>query len=207
MIEPRRVFALVLFAVAAAPCFADLYSFVDEQGRGHYSDVPLDSRYELFMKEKPLAAQAPAETAPEAEAAAFVRPLQGRKHYADMIARVAREQKIDVALLHAVVSVESAYNPQARSSAGATGLMQLMPDTGKRYGVSDLLDPLDNLRGGARYLKDLLSLFNNNLRLVIAAYNAGEGAVIRAGNAIPPFRETRAYVPRVMQQYRRYRAR
>ncbi|MES2561805.1 MAG: lytic transglycosylase domain-containing protein, partial [Pseudomonadota bacterium] len=133
-------------------------------------------------------------------------PLQSRKRYADMITRVAREQKLDPALLHAVVTVESAYNAQAVSPKGATGLMQLMPDTGKRYGVTNLMDPLQNLRAGARYLRDLLAMFNNNLRLVIAAYNAGEGAVIRAGHAIPPFRETRAYVPRVLQHYERYRA-
>jgi soluble lytic murein transglycosylase-like protein len=85
--------------------------------------------------------------------------------------------------------------------------MQLMPETAKRYGVSDLFDPLENLRAGARYLRDLLGLFNNNLRLVIAAYNAGEGAVIRSGRAIPPYPETRAYVQRVLAHYQPARVR
>jgi soluble lytic murein transglycosylase-like protein len=212
MIQRRRVFALVLLALVSAPSSADIYSFIDEEGRGHFSDVQLDPRYQLYMKSKPPEAtplQALAEVAPGAETAAFVRPtaLQARRLYGDMIAKVAREQKVDAALLHAVVTVESAYNPQALSPKGATGLMQLMPDTAKRYGVSDMLDPQENLRGGARYLRDLLALFNNNLRLVIAAYNAGEGAVIRAGRTIPPYPETRAYVQRVLQLYQPARTR
>jgi soluble lytic murein transglycosylase-like protein len=129
-----------------------------------------------------------------------------QKRYADMITKVAREQKLEPALLHAVVMAESAYNPRAKSRKGATGLMQLMPETAKRYGVSDRLNPLENLRGGARYLRDLLALFDNNLRLVLAAYNAGEGAVMRSGNAIPNYPETRAYVPRVLRHYEQYRA-
>jgi soluble lytic murein transglycosylase-like protein len=164
------------------------------------------------MKSKPPVEATPAqavEAATEPETAAFERPtpLQARRLYGAMIAKVAREQKIDAALLHAVVSVESAYDAQAMSPKGATGLMQLMPDTAKRYGVSNLLDPQENLRGGARYLRDLLVMFNNNLRLVIAAYNAGEGAVIRSGRAIPPYPETRAYVQRVLQLYQPARTR
>ena len=211
MIRRRRVFALVLLALASAPASADIYSFIDSEGRAHFSDVQLDSRYELFMKTKPRAeAAAPApETVPTVDAPVLARPgpLHSRKIYGDMIARVAREQKVDAALLHAVVSVESSYNARAISPKGATGLMQLMPDTAKRYGVSDLFDPLENLRAGARYLRDLLGMFNNNLRLVIAAYNAGEGAVIRSGRAIPPYPETRAYVQRVLQLYQPARVR
>jgi soluble lytic murein transglycosylase-like protein len=212
MLTRRRAFALVLFALAAAPCSADIYSYTDEQGRGHFSDVALDARYELYTKDKrvdaPIAPQIAASVPELAEPATQAAgPLQGRKHYVDMIARVAREQKVDAALIHAVVSAESAYNPAAKSPRGATGLMQLMPDTARRYGVTDLLNPLENLRAGAAYLKDLLSLFNNNLRLAVAAYNAGEGAVKRSGNRIPAYAETRAYVPRVMQLYQQYRVR
>lgn len=105
-----------------------------------------------------------------------------------------------------MVTVESAYDPRAVSPKGATGLMQLMPDTAKRFGVTDRTDPLENLRGGARYLNVLMAMFDNNLRLVIAAYNAGEGAVMRNGNRIPPYPETRAYVPRVLHYYESYRA-
>jgi len=124
-----------------------------------------------------------------------------RKHYTPLISAVAKEHKLDPALLHAVITVESGYNAKARSPKGAIGLMQLMPDTARRYEVADIWDPRDNLRGGARYLRDLLAAFNNNLSLALAAYNAGEGAVAHYGNKIPPFAETLAYVPRVLQQY------
>ena len=123
-----------------------------------------------------------------------------------MIDRVAREQHVDAALLHAVITVESAYNPHAKSRKGAVGLMQLMPGTAQRYGVTNIWSPADNLRGGARYLKDLLVLFKDDKKLALAAYNAGENAVINYGNAIPPYAETRNYVPRVLGQYERYRA-
>jgi soluble lytic murein transglycosylase-like protein len=212
----RQFLALALLASAAGPCSADIYAFLDEHGVAHFSDVQLDSRYQLYMKTKPPAEPVVAlEVSPAARAdavesgaaAPLLRPIpvQTSKRYADMIARVAKEQKLEPALLHAVIAVESAYNPQARSPKGATGLMQLMPDTARRYGVTDLLNPLENLRAGSRYLRDLLSMFNNNLRLVLAAYNAGEGAVIRSGHAIPPYPETQAYVPRVLQHYEHFR--
>jgi len=101
-------------------------------------------------------------------------------------------------LIHAVVRAESGYNPQAISPKGAGGLMQLMPATAKRYGVTDRFNPEQNLAGGARYLRDLLILFNHDVRLALAAYNAGEGNVMRYGNKIPPFAETQNYVPKVI---------
>jgi soluble lytic murein transglycosylase-like protein len=112
---------------------------------------------------------------------------------------------VDPALLHAVVTVESGYNARALSPKGAVGLMQLMPDTARRYAVGDIWDPVDNVRGGARYLRDLLGMFNDNLSLAIAAYNAGEKAVIRYGHRIPPYSETQNYVPKVLGFYTRYR--
>lgn len=112
------------------------------------------------------------------------------------------------ALLLAVMHAESAFRPTARSGVGAVGLMQIMPPTGLRYGVHrDLAEPLRNIDVGARYLKDLLVLFRGNTELALAGYNAGEGAVIRHGMRIPPYAETRAYVPRVMQLYAQYRQR
>jgi soluble lytic murein transglycosylase-like protein len=112
---------------------------------------------------------------------------------------IARQHDLYPELLHAVIRTESAYNPAALSSAGAVGLMQLMPGTAKRYGVPDIWDPVENLRGGARYLRDLLDLFGNDLRLALAAYNAGENAVIKYGNRIPPYPETQRYVRKVLQ--------
>ena len=107
--------------------------------------------------------------------------------------------------MHAIITVESGYNPQAKSPAGAIGLMQLMPETAARYGVKNIWDPLENLQGGARYLRFLLGLFKNNLDLALAGYNAGENAVIRSGHKIPPYAETQAYVPSVLTQYDRVR--
>jgi len=129
-----------------------------------------------------------------------------RAQFAPLIAQVAMENGLDASLMHAIITVESGYNPQAKSPAGAIGLMQLMPGTAQKYGVRNIWDPLENLQGGARYLRFLLTLFPNKLDLVLAAYNAGEGAVQQAGMKIPPYAETKAYVPAVISYYERYRA-
>jgi hypothetical protein len=121
-----------------------------------------------------------------------------KRKYADLIARAADKHQVDVKLVHAVVQAESAYNATAVSSAGAVGLMQLMPGTARRFGVTDRNDPYQNIDGGTRYLKHLLRLFNSDLNLAIAAYNAGENAVIKNNNAIPPYSETRHYVKEVL---------
>lgn len=121
--------------------------------------------------------------------------------YNKLINQVAREHKLDPQLLHAIVSVESGYNPGAASPKGAQGLMQLMPDTAARFGVSDRADPLQSLRGGARYLRFLQGYFKQDMTLVIAAYNAGEGAVGKFRNTIPPYRETQEYVAKVLASY------
>jgi soluble lytic murein transglycosylase-like protein len=125
------------------------------------------------------------------------------KPYASLIHNAALEAAIDPALVHAVIFVESGYDHAALSNKGAIGLMQVMPDTGLRYGVKNLaLSPKDNLRAGTLYLKDLMQQFNNRLELVLAAYNAGENAVLRYGERIPPYPETRRYVPAVLAKYR-----
>jgi soluble lytic murein transglycosylase-like protein len=124
--------------------------------------------------------------------------------YDRMVNKVARTYGVESALLHAVISVESRYSPKAVSKAGALGLMQLMPKTAKRYGVTDPLDPLQNIRGGARYLRYLLKKYNNDTNLALAAYNAGEESVAKYGNQIPPYPETTNYVPRVMGYYQKY---
>jgi soluble lytic murein transglycosylase-like protein len=117
----------------------------------------------------------------------------------------ARAHGLDSALLHAVIAVESGYDAKAVSKKGATGLMQLMPATAKRYGVADAFDPAQNVSGGAKYLRDLLDLFDSDTRLALAAFNAGENAVLKYGRRIPPYRETLRYVPKVLDHYRRYR--
>ncbi len=120
-----------------------------------------------------------------------------------LLDRVAAESGVDRALLYAVASQESGFNPHAVSAAGAVGLMQLMPATARRFGVHDRFDPEQNLRGGAAYLTWLLTHFEQDLDLALAAYNAGEGAVHRHGNRIPPYAETQAYVRAVRARYLR----
>jgi hypothetical protein len=121
-----------------------------------------------------------------------------RKEFEQLIAKTADKHQIDPKLLHAVIQAESAYNPTAVSPAGAVGLMQLMPATAARFGVTDRYDPVQNLEGGTRYLKHLLNLFNSDLRLAVAAYNAGENAVMRNHYDIPPYAETQHYVTEVL---------
>jgi hypothetical protein len=125
-------------------------------------------------------------------------PLEVRQ----LINEVAAEAKIAPALLHAVIATESRYNTSALSPRGAIGLMQLMPDTALRFGAPDPYNPRDNVLAGANYLKFLLKLFGNDMELALAAYNAGHGAVMRAGNRIPDYPETMAYVPKVLAYLR-----
>lgn len=119
----------------------------------------------------------------------------------DLAAAVARRHGLDPDLVMAVVSVESGFRPQAVSPKGAQGLMQLMPKTASSLGVADALDPAQNLDGGTRHLGQLLTLYGGDLTRALAAYNAGEGAVDRHGG-VPPYRETRAYVKKVLERYR-----
>jgi len=204
-----RSAAIIVASLAAGQAHADLYGFVDERGVAHFADAPLDHRYYLYKRERPsgtvpgsnlVITSAPAATP---RRAIRVNPARQRQ-YSPLVAEIAREQRLPAALLHAVITVESGYNPRARSPKGASGLMQLMPATAQRYAVTDIWDPRQNVGGGARYLRDLLLLFNHDLALALAAYNAGEGAVIQNGNRIPPYSETRSYVPKVLQHYRLY---
>jgi hypothetical protein len=117
----------------------------------------------------------------------------------DAVERIAAQHSLPPQLLHSVIRVESNYNPMAVSSAGALGLMQLIPSTARRFGVSDVFNPVENIQGGARYLRYLLDLFNGNYPLALAAYNAGEGAVARYGG-VPPYRETQNYIVSVRKR-------
>jgi soluble lytic murein transglycosylase-like protein len=126
------------------------------------------------------------------------------RRFDPIVARAARVHGVDEALVHAVIFAESSYDPDAVSPAGASGLMQLMPATAAQYGVRDLFDPAQNVSGGVRLLRDLLAQFDGNVELALAAYNAGAGAVIRAGNRVPPRPETVAYVPKVIDYYRHF---
>ena len=122
--------------------------------------------------------------------------------FSGMIDRHARARGLDPELVHAVVRAESAYRPDAVSAKGAIGLMQVMPATGRRFGVNDLEAPESNLRAGTAYLRHLLDLFDD-VPLALAAYNAGEGVVMRSGNRIPSYRETQGYVQGILRDYRK----
>ena len=123
------------------------------------------------------------------------------KPFARQIDAAARDAGLDPAFVHAVISVESAYQSAAVSPKGAVGLMQVLPETALRYGVTDPASVNDNLRAGTRHLRGLMDMFDNRVDLVLAAYNAGEGAVKRYNNTIPPYAETRNYVPTVIGKY------
>lgn len=125
--------------------------------------------------------------------------------YDELIRQAAAEHELDFALVKAIMHVESAFNPYAISHKGALGLMQLMPETASRYGIHDVYDPRDNIRGAVRYLKDLNAMFGNRQLLVIAAYNAGEKAVMRY-KGISPYPETQLYVRKVLKYKRHYAA-
>jgi len=123
----------------------------------------------------------------------------------EAVSRIAASQSLSASLVHSVIKVESNYNPLAVSSKGAQGLMQLMPETARRFGVANSFDPVDNIQGGARYLKFLLDLYHGDSQLALAAYNAGEGAVQKYGS-IPPYAETRNYLVQVNRQMQKNEA-
>jgi soluble lytic murein transglycosylase-like protein len=217
----RVTFACCL--AAATPAHAEVWGYIDEHGRPHVATEKLDERYQLFFK-GPTTAEIEAsrrrnERAPDVQALAQS-PIYQRltnhpnvRRYEPLIARYAKVHEVDPALVKAIVAVESAYEPAAVSPKGALGLMQVMPATGARYGIAaratrtieqQLVDPETNVRIGTRYLRDLLRLFDNDLTLALAAYNAGEGAVMRYDNRVPPFPETVEYVKLVTQLYALY---
>lgn len=183
--------------LSAAPAQADIYAREDGEGTLHLTDTPVGEGYELLLESRSAAA-------PASVGRTVGRPAAAAAHQ-HRIARVAGRTGVEAGLLNAVIAVESAYNPKAVSPKGAAGLMQLMPDTARRYGVTDRFDPDQNLLGGALYLRDLMARFDNQLELALAAYNAGEGAVERHGRRVPPFAETLRYVPKVLDHYRSLR--
>lgn len=201
---PRISLAVLAFCCPLA-CLADdtrIYTFVDDQGGVYLSNVPDDGRYQVLIGPPTIGTTRETPLSPTREA----QPSPGnRRQYGAVVEQNAGRFGIDPALLHAVISVESGYDANAISRRGAGGLMQLMPETAKRYGVANVFDPVDNVRGGARYLAELLKTFENDLQLALAAYNAGEAAVLKYGKHIPPYRETVAYVAKVVDSYHKNR--
>lgn len=150
-----------------------------------------------------LIAPSSADTAPFDPVVAPAKSISAiPKVFKEMVEEAARQHDLDPNLLHAMIKVESGYNPRALSAKGARGLMQLMPDTARRFGVSDAYNPQENVRAGAEYIQWLLKLFQGDVELALAGYNAGEQAVIRAGYRIPNYGETKNYVPKVLAHYK-----
>jgi soluble lytic murein transglycosylase-like protein len=185
--------AMMLWA-SAAPAHTAIYTYVDADGVRHFTDNPDNGRYRRLF----LSPQDRTESGEHYDSVLLARATQ----YDSIIETAATSAALEPDLLRAVIVVESGFNSRAVSKRGAVGLMQLMPATATRYGVSNPYDPNQNVHGGARYLKFLIDRFGQDVSLALAAYNAGEDAVDRNGGQIPPFAETQAYVPRVLKIYR-----
>jgi len=188
------IFAAALAASFSVGAHTRIYTFVDADGVRHFTDMPNDNRYRLLV----LSPHELTESGDRYDQHLLARAAQ----YDSIIETAAVNSAVPPNLLRAVIVVESGFNSRALSKRGAVGLMQLMPATASRFGVSNLYDPKENVHAGAQYLKFLMDRFGHNLMLALAAYNAGEQAVDRNGGQIPPFRETMAYVPRVLKIYR-----
>lgn len=181
-----KVLSAILFVLALSSASrADIYKFVDKDGVAHFTNVPVDSRFEALGWEEE-----------------FERYIGS---YEAVIRKMAARYGVESALIKAVIKAESNFDPSAVSRKGAIGLMQLMPGTAADFNVSNPYNPHENIEGGTRYLRYLTKIFDNDTRLIVAAYNAGENAVIRYGRNIPPYKETRDYVKRVTNYLASYR--
>jgi len=187
------------FLLPLSSLAANIYTFRDEGGRVHYTNVPGMgySKYRLSVtklrtKEK--------WTLPKKE----WNVSSNDRDYAKVITSACERFSVDPHLVRAVIKAESNFDPKAVSHKGAIGLMQLMPDTAREMGVSDPFDPVENIHGGVGYLSQLLNSLNGDVSLALAAYNAGPKRVM-SYNGIPPFRETRDYIERVLSYYQRFK--
>jgi soluble lytic murein transglycosylase len=193
MVQLSRVFILsfLLWPVVSG---ADIYRYVDGDGVIHYSNTQPDAKFTLYLRE-----------GPKAGARAHAPSLPTESWVTGYVDRVSRANDLPPALVHAIIKAESNGQRKAVSPKGARGVMQLMPFTSKRMRVADPFDPIENIEGGIRYIKELLVSFEGDLINTVAAYNAGPGAVRKYGG-VPPYKETRLYVRRVMDLYRQYSA-
>jgi len=188
------VLSIMSFAVTSN---AGIYRYEDERGVIHFTNCPRDSKFKLYIRDSKEDGTLPGPRT-------ITLYANDSNDYDTLISEICQKYGMDFALVKAVIRAESGFNPVAVSRKGARGLMQLMPETASRLNVSNTFNPRDNVDGGVRYLKYLLSLFNNDLRLSLAAYNAGENLVAQLGS-IPPYRETIDYVQKVMSFYQFYR--
>ncbi|NMM08681.1 MAG: lytic transglycosylase domain-containing protein [Polaromonas sp.] len=177
------------------PAVAQIFGGISNSGAVVLSNIVSDEARTLIVS-APVITASLTQTLPTRRAAASPEAFQS------FILEASAASRLPAELIHAVIKTESNYNPRALSIKGAQGLMQLMPATAKRFGSINSLDPRDNILAGSRYLRWLMDYFNQNMELAVAAYNAGEGAVVKAGHKIPPYEETQKYVPKVLERYR-----
>ena len=198
--KPLRVCGLCValcLSFLAVDGRSEIYKYKDHKGVTVFTDTPRGTTF-VKVDLKPKGWIDPTLSAS---------PLVLRKkmaQYKPFIEKAALDYSLPESLLEAVITVESASNPLAVSSAGAMGLMQLMPGTAERFGVRDSFSPNENITGGSKYLSHLMTLFDGDLNLVLAAYNAGEGAVKKYGNTVPPYTETQNYVRKVRHYHRMF---
>ena len=190
----QKLLMILPLLVCAPQVPAEVYQYRDRDGHVYLTDKPMQGPYRL-VKRFSLAGT----TAHSAGTLAQMRERRAR--LAPLIEAAARRHQLSSELVHAVVRAESAYQETVVSHKGAVGLMQLMPETARRLGVVNAYNPNENLLGGTSYLRQLLDLFDQDLRLALAAYNAGENAVIAYGHKIPPYPETQRYVEKVLAFY------
>ncbi len=210
--------AVLLGCVLHAPAWADVWKYVDENGTTQFTNQPPEKGARLVIQSDPAASSlvvsSDGRAAPDADAQRTVAVMNASPSYQAVqskLAAASASHGVDYELLKAVVVTESAFDPRAVSHKGAVGLMQIMPATALRYGIhsepgspvaSKLTDPELNIQTGTRHLADLMRQFGGQTELAVAAYNAGEAAVMRAGNRVPDFKETQSYVRKVMSVYR-----
>lgn len=196
----QRVIASILLVhliLLTGISHAGIYKWVDENGVIHFTNCPRDPRFKLYIRESKD------DVGGEEPRPNTISP-KDQNQFDSLIEEFSRRHNIDFALVKAMIRVESGFNPMAVSRKGAMGLMQLMPGTAQRMNVVNVFNPRENIDGGVRYFKYLLSLFNNDLRLALAAYNAGENIVSEL-KSIPPYRETIDYVRKVLTYYQSYK--
>jgi len=195
---------VILFLLPQAQ--ADIYIYIDDSGNQHFSERRVNSKYKLLLRSETNKAPT---TFKNWKEKSYTNIKKGgnkalRKKYHPIIVKAADKYQLEPEFLHAVITAESSYRHEAVSSAGAKGLMQLMPVTVERFGVDDPFDPKQSINAGALYLKKLLKEFKTK-RIALAAYNSGEGTVRRYNSEIPPYPETENYVKKVMELYWYYK--
>jgi len=186
--KKTMIFIIICFIPLCG--YAGIYGYTDEQGIYHFTNiVPAGKKYKVVISEKTVAA------------AAFKRNNMDNNGYDKIIVQHSRDHGMDPSLVKAVMKAESNFNPNAVSSKGAQGLMQLMPSTAKLMKVNNPFDPEENIKGGTKYLKMLGDIFNGDMELILAAYNAGPNRVIEHNMKVPPIEETRTFIKKVKYYY------